>query len=181
MIMNVEEWKEDIERARREKDMYFRGFQSPIPFSERDEFSGLNYYPPDPGYSLEIELFEHREKTTIKIEDTKGNIRDFVLGGEFRFRIEGVDCVLQAYRGDLYDERLFIPFRDLTSGKETYGAGRYLDLEPRAHRTAGGRWILDFNQAYNPWCAYSNDYACPFTPPENWLKVVIRAGEKNLR
>ena len=72
----------------------------------------------------------------------------------------------------------WVPFRDKTSGKETYGAGRYLDLEPERQRTAEGKWILDLNRAYNPWCAYSEAYTCPFIPPENWLEVPIRAGEK---
>jgi len=177
--MKIEEWKEALERERREKDIFFRGFQSPVSFAAREKFSGLDYYPPDPDYNLELEIFEHRDKNIVQIEDTKGNIRDFVRWGEFRFTIHGEDCVLQAYKGDIYDERLFIPFRDQTSGKETYGAGRYLDLETRRDRTGNGKWILDFNRAYNPWCAYSNDYACPYTPPENWLKIKIRAGEKN--
>ena len=68
---------------------------------------------------------------------------------------------------------------DVTSGKETYSAGRDLDLEPDRDRTAEGKWILDFNKAYNPWCVYSEDYTCPLVPPENWLEVPIRAGEKN--
>jgi uncharacterized protein (DUF1684 family) len=64
------------------------------------------------------------------------------------------------------------------TGRETYGAGRYLDLD-LTDRAPNGRWILDFNKAYNPWCVYSQDYACPFVPPENWLEVPINAGEKN--
>jgi len=112
------------------------------------------------------------------IEDTGGNKREFLRWGEFRFRIAGKDCTLQAYKSDPEEERLFIPFRDTTNGKETYGAERYLELEPRKHYTAEGKWILDFNRAYNPWCAYNKDYVCPFVPPENWLRVPVRAGEK---
>ena len=69
-------------------------------------------------------------------------------------------------------------FRDETSGKETYGSGRYIDLSPEEHYTTEKKWILDFNKAYNPWCAYSERYACPFVDPENWLNVPVRAGEK---
>ena len=72
--------------------------------------------------------------------------------GEFRFRIGDSECTLQAYKSDPYEERLFIPFKDATSGKETYGAGRYLDYQ--GERTPEGKWILDLNRAYNPWCAY---------------------------
>jgi len=176
--MNIAEWKENTERERRDKDAFFGSIQSPIPFGHQENFKGLDYYPPDPEYRFELEIFQHQDKKIIQIEDTKGNIRDFVRWGEFRFKIKEQNCVLQAYKGNTRDERLFIPFRDLTSAKETYGAGRYIDLDPYRNKTEGGKWILDFNQAYNPWCAYSPDYACPFTPPENWLKVEVRAGEK---
>jgi uncharacterized protein (DUF1684 family) len=109
---------------------------------------------------------------------TKGNEQDFVRWGVFRFKIAIKEQSLQAYKSSLKEERLFIPFKDATSGKETYGAGRYLDLEPDRDRTPEGRWILDFNQAYNPWCAYSEAYTCPFVPEEDWLEVPIYTGEK---
>ncbi len=177
--MNIEKWKESTERERRNKDIFFGGIQSPITLEYQEKFKGLDYYPPDPEYRFELEAFKHQDKRNIQIEDTKGNIRDFIRWGELRFEIKGQDCVLQAYKSDIYDEQFFIPFRDLTSGKETYGAGRYMELQPYEHKSEQGMWILDFNKAYNPWCAYSKDYACPFTPPENWLKVPIYAGEKN--
>ncbi len=120
-----------------------------------------------------------RRKKTLKVEDTQGNERELLRWGEFRFKITDTDCRLQAYKNSPEEERLFVPFRDATSGKETYGAGRYLDLETEKHQTSEGKWVLDFNEAYNPWCAYSKDYACPFAPPENWLKVPIYAGEKD--
>lgn len=142
------------------------------------EFSGLDYYPPNPSLRFELELHEHKEKEKIKIEDTGGNEREFLRWGEFRFRIANEECTLQAYKSEPEEEQLFIPFRDATSGKETYGAGRYLDLEPEEHYTAERKWILDFNKAYNPWCAYSEYYVCPFVPPENWLKAPVRSGEK---
>jgi len=76
---------------------------------------------------------------------------------------------------------LFVPFRDATSGKETYGAGRYIDLEPEERLNNEGKWVLDLNKAYNPWCAYSDAYICPLVPTENWLKVPVRAGEKDYK
>lgn len=109
----------------------------------------------------------------------KGNIREFLRWGEFQFKVGNEMSTIQAYKSNSEEERLFIPFRDVTSGKETYGAGRYLDLELK-NFTKNDEWILDFNKAYNPWCAYSKDYACPFVPPENWLKTPIYAGEKNI-
>jgi len=165
---------------REERDRFFALHpESPIPVRQRRTFKGLRYYPPDVRYRFELELHEHDKKEAIDVQDTVGNVRKLLRWGEFRFEIDGNQCTLQAYKDEAEDERLFVPFRDQTSGKETYGAGRYLDLEPEKHLTARGKWIVDFNQAYNPWCAYSKDYACPFVPPENWLKLPVRAGEKS--
>ena len=153
--------------------------QSPIPLEERVKFRGLEYYPPNADYRFELELHEHSDKKLLQIEDTSGNIRDFLRWAEFRFKVGAEECTLQAYKRDPREERLFIPFKDTTSGKETYGAGRYIDLEYERDHTPNGKWILDFNKAYNPWCAYSKNYVCPFVPLENWLKSAIRAGEKS--
>jgi len=177
--MNISEWETLLETEREEKDRFFSLHpQSPISFNERRKFSGLDYYPPNPSFRFELELHEHKHKEKLKIADTSGNEQEFLRWGEFRFRIAGEECRLQAYKSDPEEELLFVPFRDATSGKETYGAGRYLDLKPEEHYIEG-KWILDFNRAYNPWCAYSENYVCPFVPPENWLKVAIRAGEKD--
>ena len=110
---------------------------------------------------------------------TKGQERDFLRWGEFRFKVSDREQTIQVYKSDPAEERLFILFKDATSGKETYGAGRYLDLESDRDQTAEGKWILDFNKAYNPWCVYSENYTCPLVPPENRLEVPIYAGEKN--
>ena len=115
----------------------------------------------------------------VRMAYTKGNEQDFLRWGEFRFKIGGEEQALQAYRSNLQEEMLFVPFRDATSSKGTYGAGRYLDLELNRDRTQEGKWILDFNQAYNPWCAYSEAYTCPFVPMENWLEVAIPVGERD--
>ena len=177
--MDVEAWKKEIEQFRREKDQFFKFHpSSPIPVEDRAKFQGLRYYPPDPKYRFKLELHEHKEKEIVEIEDTAGQIRRFLRWGEFRFKIEGKECRLQVYTNNPVEEELFIPFRDKTNGIETYGAGRYIDLYYERDRTKDGKWILDFNKAYNPWCAYNENYACPFVPPENWLDVPIRAGEK---
>jgi len=109
---------------------------------------------------------------------SKGEEKAFLRWGEFRFTIGDRESVLQVYKQTPEEERLFVPFRDATCDEETYSAGRYLDLEAERHRVSETTWILDFNQAYNPWCVYSKTYTCPFVPPENWLEVAIRAGEK---
>ena len=178
--MLATQWKTDLERARERKDAFFaQHWQSPIPPQDRPQFKGLEYYPLDSSYRFELELHEHPEKQVVRMAYTKGNEQDFLRWGEFRFKIGKKEQVLQAYKSRSQEEMLFIPFKDATSGKETYGAGRYLDLEPERDRTPDGKWLLDFNQAYNPWCVYSEAYTCPFVPMENWLEVPIYAGEKD--
>jgi uncharacterized protein (DUF1684 family) len=176
--MDTEKWKNEVQEARRQKDVFFSSFQSPIDFNKVTSFKGLYYYPPDINYRFELELVEHGEKKSLQVEDTKGNMRDFIRYGEFRFTIDGTECKLQAYKSKLEESSIFIPFKDATTGKETYPAGRYIDIDERSGQLPDGRWILDFNLAYNPWCAYSENYACPFTPPENVIHMEIRAGEK---
>ena len=176
---DTDAWKAKIEQGRNEKNEYLStDSQSPIPFMKRRKFNGLNYFPPDPKLSFDLELHEHAEKKTMEVKDSKGNTRKFIGWGEFHFTVGGTEYTLQAYKTDAEEERLFIPFKDTTSGKESYGAGRYLDLELKTNFSEG-KWSLDFNEAYNPWCAYNHDYACPLVPPENWLKVSIEAGEKS--
>jgi len=178
--MDLAEWKAEIERAREAKDTFFDGdWQSPISAEDRFRFGGLEYYPPDPDYRFELELHEHPDKRVVPVVYTKGDERDFLRWGEFRFSIDGKQQVLQAYKMDSRDQTLFVPFRDATSGKKTYGAGRYLDLEADRDRAPDGKWVLDFNVAYNPWCAYSEKYTCPVVPVENWLEVPVPAGERS--
>ncbi|MBW2122513.1 MAG: DUF1684 domain-containing protein [Deltaproteobacteria bacterium] len=179
-MIDLHRWRRVIEGERREKDRFFgTHWQSPIEPEDRAEFEGLRYYPPDPHYRFEASLHEHADKKVLQIQDTAGNIRNFLRWGEFHFKVGDKECRLQAYKTSPREDQLFVPFKDSTSGKETYGAGRYLDLHHDGDRTPDGKWILDFNRAYNPWCAYSEHYACPFVPPENTLEVHIRAGEKN--
>jgi len=179
--MEISGWKRQLESERENKDVFFgQHFQSPIPFEAHVKFKGLYYYSPDPRYRFELVLHEHKKKESIKVQDTQDNERELLRWGEFRFRIDNEEFVLQAYKSNPAEGRLFIPFRDATSGKETYGAGRYIDLKPEDDYNEG-KWVLDFNKAYNPWCAYSKEYSCPFVPPENWLKISIQSGEKNYK
>ena len=178
--MDVTAWKEQLEKDRSEKDRFFSSHpQSPLSAADRRAFRGLDYWPPDPACRYELELAEHEDKQVFEVADTGGRARTLWRWGEFRFELAGQQCVLQAYKSGPHEDRLFIPFKDATSSVESYGAGRYLDLSPDEHLTKEGKWVLDLNAAYNPWCAYSQHYVCPFVPPENWLEVPVRAGEKN--
>ena len=181
------EWEEALERHRAEKDEYFRSSaNSPIPPDRREAFGGLSYYPPDPDYRFEVPLREHDEKERVAVGTSADGEREYLRWGEFRIEVDGEEVDVQAYKSSPDDDRLWVPFRDGTSGDETYGAGRYLDLEPGSHRVDDGdgdggdaEWTLDFNEAYNPTCAYADAYECPLPPAENWLDVDVRAGERN--
>ena len=167
-----------IEVERKEKDLFFKTDpQSPIPYKERNDFTNFNYYSIKPEFRFTLELYEHKDKKKTEVNDNKGNKQEFIRWGEFRFEINNKQISLQAYKSGPNEEMLWVPFKDETNKEETYGAGRYIDLDSIRDKE-GDKWILDFNQAYNPFCAYSENYVCPFIPPENWLKVKIEAGEK---
>jgi len=173
-----ENYETRLREEREEKDRFFAEHpQSPIPADEREAFDGLAYFPPDPDYRFELPLAEHGEKEPVSVETTQEGEQEYLRWGEFAFEVGGEAVALQAYKSDPGEDRLWVPFRDDTSGEETYGAGRYLDLEAE-DRTAGGDWILDLNRAYNPFCAYSDAYECPLIPMENWLDIRIEAGER---
>lgn len=178
-VSDASDWEFALERHREQKDEFFAEHpHSPIPQDHREGFDGLSYFEPDPALRFERSLHEHDETESVTVETTTEGAREYLRWGEFRFEIDGSEQTLQAYKADPEEDRLWVPFRDATSGEATYGAGRYLDLEADEHRTADGEWVLDFNLAYNPYCAYSDAYECPLIPMENWLDVAIEAGEK---
>lgn len=168
--------------VRREKDYWFKqDHDSPLPATKRDAFTALEYFPVDPRYRVRARLARIPNPEQVVLATSKGIPRDMIRSGVFEFDIDGTTQKLAAYKSiprpghHHADESLFVPFRDATSGKESYGAARYLDIE----EVRGDDYVLDFNAAYNPYCAYSDDYVCPFPPRENWLTVPIRAGEKD--
>ena len=160
-----------IEAERVEKDYYLR--RDPYsPIEDRVSFAGLSYYPPDPAFRFTLPLHPV-EPEPLTFQTNTGDERVYQRIGTVEFEVEGQPAQLAVYKSEDYDE-LFLPFRDATSSTETYGAGRY--LEPV--ELANGQLLVDFNLAYNPYCAYSEAFSCPLPPVENWLKVAIRAGEK---
>lgn len=173
------DWAAAIERQRAKKDQFFAEHErSPLPPDERSSFEGLSYYPPDERFRFELDLREYEDTESVTVGTSTGGEQEYLRWGEFRFEVDGQPTSLQAYKADPADDRLWVPFRDATSGEATYGAGRYLDLEADEHRREDDTWIVDFNQAYNPTCAYADHYECPLPPTENWLEVAIEAGEK---
>ena len=173
------DYADHVREQRKQKEQFFaESPRSPIPGDQQEDFPGLEYFPVDESLRFELELHEHDEKESLVVETTTGNEQEYLRWGEFRFEVDGEAVTLQAYKGDPDEDRLWVPFRDETSGEETYGAGRYIDLE-RDHHYRDGVWVLDFNHAYNPTCAYNEAYECPLIPTENWLEVPIEAGEKS--
>ena len=141
-------------------------------------FKGLQYFPVDLDYRFVVPLTPNPRPDTTVILSTRGNQRRAVRAGWFEFETAGRRCRLEATRllePGVGENDLAVFFKDATTGKETYGVGRYVDPE----RLPDGRFVLDFNRAYNPACAFSEHYNCPIPPRANALKVAIRAGEKD--
>lgn len=139
---------------------------------------GLEWFPVDPAWRYVLALTPNPKADTVVILSTRGNRRRAVRVGWFDFRVGGKACRLHATRllePGVGENDISVLFRDATTGKESYGVGRYVDPE----RLPGGRYLLDFNLAYNPACAVSEHYNCPIPPKENVLKVAVRAGEKD--
>jgi uncharacterized protein (DUF1684 family) len=164
-----------IEARRAQKDREWRETDDPIPPNRRDELLPLRYYPPDPSYAVPAQLRLSDDRPIVDVATSTGTRRKFQVVGALEFTLNGQQLSLGALSPAGEPIRsLFVPFVDLTTGKETYSAGRYLDIPP----TSTGIYTIDFNEAYNPTCAYNASYECPYPPPSNRLKVPIRAGEK---
>jgi uncharacterized protein (DUF1684 family) len=161
----------DIAEHRRTKDEFFaRGHDSPLDDGQRRTFTGLRYFDPDPALRFEATLERPRSAEYEDIHTSDGQVQHLPRAGTLRFDLGGQPVALAAYD---QGHELFIPFRDATSGQETYGAGRYVE----AHHLGGDAYEIDFNTAYNPYCAYNESWSCPVPPRENWLDRPIRAGE----
>ena len=180
---DVEAWERELERNREEKDEFFESHpHSPIPTEERDDFEGLRYFEPDPAYRViaTVHLTDEDEEDVYRMETSTGGEQRYLKVAELEFELDDETDTLAGYRQEGEDrESLFVPFRDKTTGQQTYGAGRYMELEAEGELEDGQEVPVDFNLAYNPFCAFSDAYACPLPPEENWLETTIEAGEKD--
>jgi uncharacterized protein (DUF1684 family) len=173
------EYGDAVLAFRSDKDAFFRTSPgSPLPEAERARFEGLPYFAADQALGFEgltLEPYVGTEPTSFAIPTSDGKLRPAERAGTFRFEVASVACVLTAYTFEHdHSGAVFVPFLDGTSGKESYGAGRYLDVEPEDD----GTYTLDFNLAYHPSCVYDIKFSCPLTPAENRLPVRIEAGER---
>jgi uncharacterized protein (DUF1684 family) len=134
-------------------------------------FTGLNYFSENESLRLEVQVEPLKDQEPMEMQTSTGGVQEYTRYGRFKFQVDGQDAELTIYQNE---HGYFLPFVDSLAGKETYPAGRYLEPEV----LVGNRFFVDFNLAYNPYCAYNEMWSCPITPPENRLKVPIRAGEK---
>ena len=165
-----------LERFRANKDKFFAEHEnSPLTPEQRERFSNLEYFPENESLRFEAELDTDGVSTeAVTLGTTTGEPKEFVPAGRAHFEIEGEPVSFMVYK-EPGRGRYFLPFRDGTAGEETYPVGRYLDPQSKPD----GKLVIDFNMAYNPYCAYNDNFTCPIPPFENVTKVPIRAGEKN--
>jgi uncharacterized protein (DUF1684 family) len=176
------DWGPALAAARAEKDRRFAADpESPLRPQDRAAFKGLDYWPADPAYRFSGFVSWFAEPEPLTIITTTGKERPAQKVGRISFDVGATRCVLTVLRLLDQDRRaggegLFLPFMDETTGRESYPAGRYVELEG----PEGGPFVLDFNKAYNPYCAYGapERYRCPVTPAENRLAARIEAGER---
>ncbi|MFN3596610.1 MAG: DUF1684 domain-containing protein [Rubricoccaceae bacterium] len=166
------EWRALVER----RNELFRSDSSPLPEPARADFPGLTYYPFASEFAATAALVPTLTPDTLYVPTSTGEMRPMARVGHLTFALGGVPQRLVAYQpaGPLGAGRLFVPFRDRTSGRETFGGGRYMDVEVGE----SGRVVVDFNTAYHPYCVYNEAYSCPLPPPENTLPLAVEAGER---
>ena len=171
-----------IFRAGREQEFRNKD-ESPLKENDFSTFNGLRYFSPDKRFLVKAKFKRTTDERYFQMPTSSGKSKKFIKYGILSFKIAGNKQNLNVYQADSavtqkhpeYADLLFIPFKDLTNGIETYGGGRYIDIKKPAKDSV----ILNFNLAYNPNCAYGSDrYNCPIPPKENNLRIKIEAGEK---
>lgn len=172
------DYPESVIALRAETDDFMKSSQqSPLPDSVKTKFRGLNYFPIDPKYKVRANLEKLPGNQLLEVGTSDGATEEYTKYAYAIFQLKGLDQRVLLLKSDDEngDPYLFLPFGDRTNGEETYGGGRYLDLEFTNSRTVE----IDFNLAYNPYCAYNPEYSCPLPPSENRLALSVKAGERN--
>ncbi|WP_277555239.1 DUF1684 domain-containing protein [Halobaculum limi] len=178
------EWERRVREMRAEKDEFLASDrQSPVDPDLREAFDGLDYFDPDPAYRVEADVEVHDDPEALELTVRNGSAERFHHVATFSFTLpnaegEAVEETLAALRAQ-GSAALFLPFRDKTTGQQTYDGGRYMDLHPDGDLDEVETVTLDFNLAYTPFCAFSEAFACPLPPTDNWLEVAIPAGERD--
>ncbi len=177
----------DVKVFRAGRDKEFRNKEeSPLKEEDFPIFKGLNYFPIDKKFRVKADFTRTSDEKYFQMPTSSGKTKKYIKFGVLKFNLNGKNYSLNAYQTDAetlakfpeYADLLFVPFKDVTNGKETYGGGRYINIKTPSDKRA----ILDFNLAYNPSCAYGSDrFSCPIPPKENFLQVEINAGEKSYK
>lgn len=167
-------------KERKEKDQFMRSAKE-SPIKDQAAFDGLKYFEPDPRYRIIADLVAVKDRKSVVLGTNDGKEQRYLKYAYAEFNFDGVQnrlLILEIMDQGPFRGKLFLAFGDETSAVDTYGAGRYLDVA----KVPGSTTItLDFNKAYNPYCAYNPTYSCPLPPRENLLGVAIKAGEKNYK
>lgn len=172
-------YAEELTRQRVGKDEFFKtSKESPIPEKERVTFKGLNYFEPDSTWRVWVRFTPISSAQAVPINMTKGEVEAYSIAGKAMFERDGKIHTLTLYK-EMSRKMFFLPFRDATSKQETYGGGRYLDIP--MGMVKNDSLLIDFNRAYNPFCAYNEEFTCPVPPEENRLSIAVRVGEKSYK
>ncbi|WP_316785261.1 DUF1684 domain-containing protein [Pedobacter frigiditerrae] len=176
----AQSYKEQIAKHREEyKADFIKDTRSPL---KEADLKHLHFYNADSSYKVSAEVILLENQKVFKMPTYAGTTADYIRYANLKFELNGKPLQLTLYKSialsanPAYKDYLFLPFTDQTNKKETYGGGRYIDL--KSTEINKGRIELDFNKAYNPYCAYSDGYRCPIPPEENDLATSILAGEK---
>jgi uncharacterized protein (DUF1684 family) len=166
------------ERAEKDSSMQFSPY-SPFQRDTSITFHPLRYFKPNPEFIFKSKLYTYPNPDTVKIAGTRGEARSVLLIGYVELKKDGKNYKVNIYEGfsQTGEPYYSIWFTDRTTGKETYGVGRYLDFE--LNPDSNFVYTIDFNKAYNPYCAYSYLYSCPVPREEDYIDMSIEAGEKN--
>jgi len=162
-----------IKNLRNDKDDYLKK-DTASPIDDKVKFLRLKYFDIDPAYKIEGEIDHMISGQTINIMMSGGDVEEYEAYGNVKFEINGVKCALKIFKTP--EGNLFLPFKDLTSNEETYGAGRYLDFG--VNEVNGNQITIDFNKAYHPYCAYNQTFTCPVPPAENFINALVKVGER---
>lgn len=169
----TEEYIAEITKEREEQDLFMRNSSESPFYKKTDAYKGLQHFPIDIKYKIKARFIDIPSKSIRKLPTSDNSSREYLEYGYAEFTLFDKKQQLLILE-NVSDQSLFLAFGDDTSADETYGAGRYLDVK----HDGGNSITLDFNLAYNPYCAYSDDFSCPLPPRENLLSIPIDAGEK---
>lgn len=177
LVAEILEFQEELDESFKDPET------SPLADKHRKDFEGLDFFEPDTSYIVKA-LFERTpDAVPFFMPTTTDRKTEEVLYGIAHFTLNGAEHQLEIYQSlelldqEEYEDYLFLPFMDVTNGEETYGGGRYIDLSI----PEGDTLVIDFNKAYNPYCAYNKKYSCPLVPRQNYLRTKVRAGVKNFK